>query len=73
MTSRPREEALFALEKFYSGLFDPSCVIALEDCKKEKPNPEPLLLAKKILKCKNPVYVGDTINDQLAAKEAGVS
>jgi len=69
-TSRPREEALFVLDNLFAGVFKPEFVVALEDCEKEKPAPEPLLMAKKKMNCKNPVYIGDTINDYIAAKSA---
>ncbi|MFH1521306.1 MAG: histidinol-phosphate transaminase [Candidatus Micrarchaeota archaeon] len=72
VTSRPRAEALYVLDRLMPGIFDPNCIIALEDCSKEKPNPKPLLLAKKRICCPNAFYVGDTINDALAAKAAGM-
>jgi|GEM_PF-8703 len=73
VTSRPREEALYVLEQFFPKIFDPKCVVALEDCKVEKPNPDPVLLAARAMGC-DPLdctYVGDTVNDMLAAKAAG--
>jgi HAD superfamily hydrolase (TIGR01548 family) len=74
VTSRPRDEALYVLDRVFPKIFDPDCVVALEDCQVEKPNPEPVTLAAKKMGC-NPskcVYVGDTINDMIAAKAAGV-
>lgn len=35
-----------------------------------KPNPDPLIEAKKRLRSVSPIYVGDTINDVLAARNA---
>jgi histidinol-phosphate aminotransferase len=70
VTSRPRDEALCALRQFIPEFFSEDCIIALEDCDAEKPNPNPLLLAKERMGCRAAVYVGDTINDVLAAKAA---
>lgn len=72
-TSRPRMEALFAIQN--AGLtkyFPANVIIAREDVRKEKPSPEPLLTAQKRLGRKISVYVGDTINDVLAAKQAKI-
>ena len=72
-TGRPRKEALWFLEK--EGLletFPPEMVVAKEDAEREKPDPAPLLEAIKRMGVKRPVYVGDTINDALAAKAAGM-
>ncbi len=44
----------------------------MEEVKKEKPDPEGLLKAKHKLRVKIPIYIGDTINDCLAAKSAGM-
>ncbi len=48
-------------------------VITMEDTKKNKPNPEPLLMACKKLNVKpeEAVYVGDTITDYRTAMNAG--
>ncbi|VVC04056.1 (5-formylfuran-3-yl)methyl phosphate transaminase [Candidatus Bilamarchaeum dharawalense] len=70
VTSRPRAEALHVLNKFLFGIFDPSNIVALEDCPVEKPNPDPLRLARGRMNCKSVLYVGDTINDKLAARAA---
>lgn len=50
------------------------CVTA-EDTTKHKPHPEPLLLAMSALNLdpKTTIYIGDTINDYIAAKSAGIS
>lgn len=74
VTGRPRKEALFAidnlnLQKFFSN----GNVVALEDAAKEKPDPGPLLEIKKRMKIKNPVYVGDSISDVIAARKAKMS
>ncbi|MCK4327620.1 MAG: histidinol-phosphate transaminase [Candidatus Diapherotrites archaeon] len=71
-TGRPRAEALYCLKGFIPKYFREGCIVALEDCGKEKPDPTPLLKAKKALGCKAPVYVGDTASDELAAKAANM-
>lgn len=74
VTSRPRFEALFALgnlnitPKFIKEEF----VVAQEDSVKEKPEPDPLLEAQRRINAKNPIYIGDTINDVVAAQRAGI-
>ena len=73
-TSRPREEALYTLKK--SGTlhyFDE--IIALEDVRRSKPHPEGInkILEKLKVKPENAVYVGDTVDDMIAARRAGVT
>jgi len=70
VTSRPREEALYVLKQFIPKFFSENYIIAQEDCENEKPNPGPLLLAKERMGAKSILYIGDTINDRLAAKAA---
>jgi HAD superfamily hydrolase (TIGR01549 family) len=72
-TSRPRFEALFAakLQKI-SRLISDKCIVAKEDVVREKPYPDPLLKAEKLLNAKSPVYIGDTVNDLVAARKAGM-
>jgi histidinol-phosphate aminotransferase len=73
-TSRPRFEALFALRNLgiSPAIISEQNVIALEDAPREKPFPDPLLAAQKLLKSKSPVYVGDSVNDVLAAQQANM-
>lgn len=72
-TSRPREEAIFALNQFgLSNFFEEQCLIALEDVTREKPDPEPLLKAKNTMSSRYPLYIGDTINDVIAAQKARI-
>jgi HAD superfamily hydrolase (TIGR01548 family) len=72
-TSRPRLEALLAIEQHdLEPFFPPERVIAAEDADFEKPHPAPLLLLAERLSARRPVYVGDTINDALAAAAAGM-
>jgi HAD superfamily hydrolase (TIGR01548 family) len=71
VTGRPREEALFTLKRFgILKLF--SVVVALEDSKLQKPNPDPLFLALKKLKSTNPIYIGDSVSDVAAANAANI-
>ncbi|MBI5046287.1 histidinol-phosphate transaminase [Candidatus Micrarchaeota archaeon] len=71
VTGRPREEAIIALRT--AGITPKYIrnenIIAQEDAP-EKPSPEPLLLAQRKLAAKNPVYVGDSTSDKLAAERA---
>ena len=72
-TSRPRLEALMALEQHaLEPYFPAGAVVAREDAPREKPDPAPLLAAAARLDCREPVYVGDTVNDALAADAAGM-
>jgi histidinol-phosphate aminotransferase len=73
VTSRPRDEAFFVLKELIPEFFKKGSIIASEDCKNEKPNPDPLLLAKGRIDSRAAIYVGDTINDALAAKAAGMA
>lgn len=47
-------------------------VIGADEVDKHKPEPDGILLAKEKLEGKNVAYVGDTINDMKAAKNANV-
>lgn len=71
-TSRPRFEAIFTLTNLQitPALIEEKNIVAQEDAAREKPFPDPLLEAKKRLKTQTPVYVGDTVNDLLAAQQA---
>jgi HAD superfamily phosphatase len=72
-TSRPRVEALMALEQHaLESYFPPQNLVAREDALREKPDPAPLLELTGRLDCRRPVYVGDTVNDALAAEAAGM-
>ncbi len=73
VTGRPKEEALFVLKKFgASNLFD--VVIAMEDYppEKAKPDPYPINLALKKLGRTKAIYVGDSVDDIVAAKRAKI-
>ncbi len=71
VTSRPRTEALYALGRI--GGVDPDFVVAQEDCDEEKPSPKPIQALLLRMQAKNPLYIGDTINDKLAAERARIS
>lgn len=73
-TGRPKFEALFALRnlKISPSLIKEIYVVGKEDARREKPFPEPLLKAAELLDCNKPIYVGDSINDILAAKAAAM-
>ncbi len=70
-TGRPKFEALAAikimkLDKFFTK----ENTVALEDTKKEKPSPEPLLLAQEKINANGAIYIGDSVSDKMAAKAA---
>lgn len=73
VTGRPREEARYVLKKFdLENLFD--VVIAMEDYppQKAKPDPYPINLALEKLGRASAIYVGDSVDDMIAAKRANV-
>ncbi|MGL4949508.1 MAG: pyrophosphatase PpaX, partial [Anaeroplasmataceae bacterium] len=58
---------LFDIKKYFS------VIIGDDDVENEKPNPEGILKALSMIDDpKNPIYVGDTPNDILAAKNANI-
>lgn len=73
VTGRPKKEALFAVKNFQlQDLFPKDYIVALEDAAKEKPFPDSLLEAKKRMRVEKPIYIGDTINDVIAARRANM-
>jgi len=73
VTSRPRPEALMAVRQHgYDAYFPEALIVAMEDAPREKPYPDGLIQLVRTLKSAHPVYVGDTINDALAAAAAGM-
>lgn len=72
VTGRPREEALYALRGLIPEFFKGECIIAMEDCEYEKPDARPLRLAVERMGCGKPIYVGDSVNDGIAARNAGM-
>lgn len=72
-TSRPRVEALIALRQHgLDRFFEGWVVICPEDGLRQKPDPDSLQELVRRLGCTAPVYVGDTVNDALAAESAGM-
>lgn len=73
-TAEPRKstEALLSKSDLIPEPFDPKEIVTLDDCSRKKPDPEPLLLAKKLISAKNPVYIGDTEKDRQAAESAKI-
>lgn len=73
-TSRPRLEALFTARNLNitPQFIKEEYIVAKEDAVKEKPEPDPLLKTKKRMGVITPIYIGDTINDVIAAKKAGM-
>lgn len=70
-SGRPRRELLHTLEKFGVRRYFRR-IVALGDVKRSKPAPEGLL---RILRGREPrtaLYVGDNVDDALAARRAGV-
>ena len=74
VTGRPRSEALYVLKRLQIiSYFRSNSIICLEDTTVGKPDPSPLLLCQKRLRTKNCVYIGDSINDRLAARSANLA
>jgi histidinol-phosphate aminotransferase len=72
VTGRPREEALYALDRFAMKEYF-SVVVTLEDVPhEEKPHPRGIQRALDALEVKRAFYVGDTIDDVRAARAAGI-
>ncbi len=73
VTGRPRFETKYVLKKFNAeNFFD--VVVAMEDYapEKAKPDPTPIRLALDKLGSRKSVYVGDSVDDIAAAKNAGI-
>jgi len=71
VTGRPRVEAQYALNANTASKYF-SVLIAMEDVKKDKPDPEGILKAMAALGAKDTVYFGDTKSDEIAAQSAGI-
>ena len=73
VTGRPRAEAEYVLERNHAAAYF-SVLIAMEDTpeKRGKPHPDGILLALGHLNVRSAVYLGDTIDDIMAAKAAGI-
>ncbi len=72
VTGRPREEALYTLEKFGVLKYFLS-VITLDDVPNDKPDPYGIRLCLQNLNGKNGFFFGDTVNDVLAARSAEIT
>lgn len=70
-TGRPRKDALDALQRFDKTSFF-ELVIADDDVKARKPNPEGLLLSLEQLGVSQAIYIGDSKDDAEAARRASV-
>lgn len=73
VTGRPRREACFILRKFnIEQFFD--VIVTMEDypSEKSKPHPYPIKIALERAGRNNGIYVGDSIDDIVAAKRAGI-
>jgi HAD superfamily phosphatase len=71
VTGRPRVEAQYALDANNASKYF-SVLIAMEDVKKDKPDPEGILKAMAAFNVKDSVYFGDTKSDSVAAQSAGI-
>ncbi|MEM3030296.1 MAG: HAD hydrolase-like protein [Candidatus Micrarchaeia archaeon] len=73
VTGRPKYDLEFAVEKWGLRKIFPVRV-AMEDTRSAKPHPEPILLALRLLgrSAGETLYVGDGVDDALAARAAGV-
>ncbi|MEK7539799.1 MAG: aminotransferase class I/II-fold pyridoxal phosphate-dependent enzyme, partial [Patescibacteria group bacterium] len=72
VTGRPKNEAAYTLEKFgVKDFFE--CVVCLEDVSAGRPDPEGIILALQKIGGKGPVFVGDSVDDMRAAKNAGIN
>jgi HAD superfamily phosphatase len=70
-TGRPRREVLYTLKRFgVSQLF--KRIVALEDVRESKPSPEGLRRILNGRSATRAVYLGDNVDDALAARRAGV-
>lgn len=73
VTGRPREEALYTLERFgKTHLF--RVVVTMDDVPagKGKPHPQGILTALRALEVSEGWYIGDSIDDMTAAVKAGL-
>jgi HAD superfamily phosphatase len=73
VTGRPSREANYVLKRFNAEKYF-SILITMDDIPsdKNKPHPYSLKLALKLLKVREAVYFGDTVDDIIAAQRASV-
>lgn len=74
VTGRPRNEARFVLKRFGVQNYFP-VLITMDDIPRERAKPDPygITLALKELKTREGFYIGDTVDDMIAAREANVA
>jgi HAD superfamily phosphatase len=71
VTGRPKIEAKFVLKKNkVTNYFE--FLVTMEDVLEDKPSPEGINKSLLFFKTNKAVYLGDTINDKLAAKNANI-
>jgi len=73
VTGRPHREASYVLKRFGVADYFPA-LITMDDLPLDKNKPDPLgiLLAMRLLSADSAVYIGDTVDDMVAAIKAGV-
>jgi HAD superfamily phosphatase len=73
VTGRPRDEAEYVIKRFKMESFFP-VVITMDHLPedRQKPHPMGIQMALKKLNCTQGFYFGDTVDDMLAAKAAGM-
>ncbi|MFH0875541.1 MAG: histidinol-phosphate transaminase [archaeon] len=69
VTGRPRRDADYTIKKFGLDKYF-SCIVTLDDVAKSKPDPEGIGKAINALGGKTCAYIGDTVDDIIAAKNA---
>lgn len=69
VTGRRRNETDWALRSIRK-YFEEDAIITSDDTTHRKPSPIPIIMARDRLRVKTAIYIGDTINDFLAAKRA---
>ena len=72
VTGRPRAEAQWVLNRFGFNRYFRVLVCAEDTAEKPKPHPGGIRLALRRLGVRRAVYVGDRVDDMLAAKAAGI-
>ena len=73
VTGRPKDEALFVLYRFGMEDFF-SVVVTMDDipCGRGKPDPLGIKRALEKLECDEAFYIGDTVDDMMAAQRAKI-
>jgi HAD superfamily hydrolase (TIGR01548 family) len=73
VTGRPKQETDYVLTKFrVEKFFNATIVMENYPAEKAKPDPYPVQLALEKLGVKQAVYIGDSVDDIVAAKRAGL-